>query len=198
MRPRIAIVDYGAGNIASVRRALEFVGADVLIARSASDVSRSDGLVVPGVGHFSTTAAIDGRRRDAILTFAASKPVLGVCVGLQFLFDGSDEAPDSPGLGVLQGQCFRLPPTEKVPHVGWNTVQIVRPSTMFDEVADGTAFYFTHSFAAPVCAECVGRTHHGESFASVVERANVAAVQFHPEKSGSAGLQILRNWASRC
>lgn len=198
MKPRIAVVDYGAGNIASVRRALEYIGADVTVARRAPEMWGADGLVIPGVGHFRTTAAIDNWWRDAIVTFAATRPLLGLCVGLQFLFDGSDEAPETPGLGLLRGRCFRLPPIEKVPHVGWNTIDVVRPSTMFDDVGGGAAFYFTHSFAAPVADTCIGRTRHGETFASVVERANVAGVQFHPEKSGAAGLRMLRNWMSRC
>ena len=198
MKPRIAVIDYGAGNIASVRRALDHIGADVAVARRASDMHGADGLVIPGVGHFRTTAEIDDSWRDAIVMFADRKPLLGLCVGLQFLFEGSDEAPEAPGLGLLRGRCFRLPPNEKVPHVGWNTVDIVRPSSVFADIGDGTAFYFTHSFAAPVADDCVGRTRHGETFASVVDRANVTAVQFHPEKSGNAGLQVLRNWVSRC
>lgn len=198
MRPAIVVIDYGAGNIASVRRALEHIGANVTVAQRSSDVSGADGLVIPGVGHFRSTAAIDDRWREAIVTFAASKPLLGVCVGLQFLFDGSDEAPDAPGLGLFRGRCFRLPPTGKVPHVGWNTVEIGRSSRLFDDVGDDAAFYFTHSFAAPVGDACIGRTCHGDTFASAVERANVMAVQFHPEKSGSAGLRLLRNWVAQC
>lgn len=198
MKPRVAVIDYGAGNIASVRRALEYVGADVRIARGAPGMRGADGLVIPGVGHFKATAAIDGRCREAILTFAASRPLLGICVGLQFLFDGSDEAPDARGLGLFRGRCFRLPPIEKVPHVGWNTVEIVRRSPVFHQIDAGTAFYFTHSFAAPPGEACIGRTRHGETFASVLECAKVTGVQFHPEKSGSDGLRILRNWISQC
>ena len=198
MKPRIAIVDYGAGNVASVRRGLDYVGAETLIARDAATLERADGLVIPGVGHFETTAAVEARLRDAIVTAAGRRPVLGVCVGLQFLFEGSDEAPDVPGLGLLPGRCFRLPARVKVPHVGWNSIEIGRASLLLKEIAEGTSFYFTHSFAAPLVEACVASTQHGTDFASVVERGNVAGVQFHPEKSGHAGLQVLQNFVARC
>jgi imidazole glycerol-phosphate synthase subunit HisH len=196
----IAVVDYGAGNLTSVGKALAAIGADFVITRQADDLERARGVIVPGVGNFEATRSIEGSVRRALLACVDSKPVLGVCLGLQYLFEGSEEAPDAIGLRVLKGQCFRLPPTQKVPHVGWNTVEIVGESRILAGVPDQTAFYFTHSYAAPVTIACVGRTTYTAPFAAVVEADNVSGVQFHPEKSGDAGLRVLRNFLelTRC
>lgn len=198
MRPSIAVVDYGAGNLRSVTKALEAAGGAPRMASTPADLARADGIVIPGVGHFSATAAADAAMRDGIRTAFGSKPVLGVCLGLHFLFDGSEEAPGVPGLGAIAGTCFRLPPTAKVPHAGWNTVDNTRASWILREIPTGTSFYFTHSFAAPVVPACVGRTSYTADFASVVEQDLVVGVQFHPEKSGEAGLRLLRNFVARC
>ncbi len=187
----IAVVDYGAGNLTSVCKALKAVGAEFVVTREAGDVYDASGVIVPGVGNFAATASIDDELRAALKT---GKPLLGVCLGLQFLFEGSDEALDVPGLQMLPGRCFRLPPTQKVPHVGWNTVEIGGPSRILDGVPSGTSFYFTHSYAAPVTTACVGRTIYTAPFAAVVESRDVFGVQFHPEKSGDAGLRVLRNF----
>lgn len=192
----IAVLDYGAGNLVSVGKALSAVGADVVVTRAASDLARACAIVVPGVGHFGATRSIPADVRAALLEAAASKPVLGVCLGLQYLFDGSEEALDAKGLGLLPGCCFLLPPTQKVPHVGWNTVDVVKPSTILHGVADGTSFYFTHSYAAPVDDSCVGRTTYTAPFAAAVEHGRVCGVQFHPEKSGDAGLRVLANFTA--
>ena len=197
----IALVDYGAGNITSVKKGLSAAGGDFAIADSPGALASANGIVIPGVGNFAATAALDFTWREAILDAArGGTPLLGICLGLQFLFDGSEEAPDAAGLGLLGGRCFRLPPTQKVPHVGWNTVAIAGPSRVLAGVADGTSFYFTHSYAAPLTDACVGRTEYTAPFAAAVESGHVFGVQFHPEKSGEAGLQVLRNFleASRC
>jgi imidazole glycerol-phosphate synthase subunit HisH len=155
------------------------------------------GIVVPGVGHFGATRSMDDAWRKAIAgAIAAGIPLLGICLGLQWLFEGSEEADALPGLGKLHGRCFKLPPHVKVPHVGWNSLDILRPSQLLEGVPPGTQVYFTHSYAAPVSDETVASTTHGATFAAAVERDLVCGVQFHPEKSGNAGLRILQNFVS--
>ena len=195
----LALVDYGAGNLASVRKGLAAAGGDHFVPERPADLARAAGIVVPGVGHFAATAALDEVWRSAILEHASrGTPLLGICLGLQFLFDGSDEAQDVAGLGLLKGRCFRLPPTRKVPHVGWNTVQIRSAAGILRGVADGSSFYFTHSYAAPVTAACAGETEYTALFAAVVESGTIFGVQFHPEKSGDAGIRVLRNFVEAC
>ena len=169
-----------------------------------ADLARASGLLVPGVGHFDATRVLDEPWRNALRDrVERGIPLLGICLGLQWLFEGSAEAPDVPGLGLLAGRCFQLGSRSaaegaariKVPHVGWNALARRGPSMLLDGVADGAQAYFTHSFAAPVTAECVATTDHGGAFASVVERGVVFGAQFHPEKSGEVGLTLLRNFA---
>jgi glutamine amidotransferase len=179
----------------SVRKGLTAAGGEFAVADSPGAISSAKAIVIPGVGHFTATAALDFTWREAIVDAArGGTPLLGICLGLQFLFDGSEEAPHVAGLGLLEGRCFRLPPTDKVPHVGWNTVSVAGSSRILDGIADDTSFYFTHSYAAPVTAACVGRTEYTAPFAAVVESGHVFGVQFHPEKSGDAGLRVLRNF----
>lgn len=189
----IALIDYGAGNLTSVRKALAAVGAEHFTPSSPTLVRSSSGIIIPGVGHFLATAAITADWRHAILD-AVSRgiPLLGICLGMQFLFDGSDEAPDTPGLRLLPGRCFLLPAVVKVPHVGWNDLQPRGESRLLAGVPRGTQAYFTHSYVAPVTDACVATTEHAATFASVVERENVFGVQFHPEKSARPGVEILR------
>lgn len=199
----IALIDYRAGNLTSVRKALAAVGADVYTPEVPADLARASGLLVPGVGHFDATRALDEPWRDALGDrVERGTPLLGICLGLQWLFEGSPEAPDVLGLGLLAGRCFQLgghaaegAARIKVPHVGWNALARRGPSLLLDGIADGAQAYFTHSFAAPVTAECVATTDHGGAFASVVERGLVFGAQFHPEKSGEVGLTLLRNFA---
>jgi len=196
----IALIDYGAGNLTSVRKAFAAIGAGVFVPASPADVEPAAAIVVPGVGHFAATRALAGDWTEAILArVGEGRPLLGICLGMQWLFEGSDEAPDCPGLGVLAGRCFRLgrhpgATPVKVPHVGWNSIEMQRESSMAEGLPPGAQMYFTHSFAAPVTSDTVAVTEHGESFAAVVQHGQVAGVQFHPEKSGEAGLQILRNF----
>lgn len=195
----IAVVDYGAGNLSSVVKGLRVVGAEVTVAAASAPVPDCAGIVVPGVGHFGATMSLDAQARDAVRDRVRSgTPLLGICLGMQWLFEGSDEAPGVDGLGLLPGRCTRIRAERplKVPHVGWNALEIGRRSTILDGVANGAYVYFTHSFAAPVTAECSAATRHGETFAAVVQRDHVAGVQFHPEKSGAAGLTILANFVA--
>jgi imidazole glycerol-phosphate synthase subunit HisH len=193
----IALIDYRAGNLTSVRKGFAAVGAELYTPSSAAELARADGIVVPGVGHFGATAFLDRAWRSEIQAAVTDgRPLLGICLGLQWLFDGSEEAP-LPGLGAIPGQCTRLRPIVKVPHVGWNSLEVTRPSALLDGIPDGTQVYFTHSYAAPVTAACVAATTHGDRFAAAVECDHVWGVQFHPEKSGRAGLKILENFTTR-
>ena len=193
----IALLDYGAGNLTSVRKALAACGADFFTPSEPRELDRVDGIVIPGVGHFAATRAITDPWREAILDNVRSGvPLLGICLGMQYLFDGSDEAPDCPGLGLLAGCCFRIPATVKVPHVGWNDLVITRPSRLVAAATSPPTVYFTHSYAAPVTDATVATTEHGSTFATVVERDNIFGVQFHPEKSSAAGLELLRTFVS--
>jgi glutamine amidotransferase len=193
----IALIDYRAGNLTSVRKGFAAAGASIITPGDPSELSACAGIVVPGVGHFGSTSNLDSTWRDAIRSRVAEDvPLLGICLGLQWLFEGSDEAPALPGLGTLSGRCFRLPPPVKVPHVGWNSLEIARSSPLLDGISDGAQVYFTHSFAAPITADTVAVTTHGVAFAAAVHRGHVFGVQFHPEKSGDAGLRILTNFVA--
>ncbi len=199
MPARIALIDYGAGNLTSVRKGFAAAGADLFTPGSPSDLGGASGIVVPGVGHFRATAPLDPEWRTAVGDrVRGGTPLLGICLGLQWLFEGSDEAPDVRGLGALPGRCTRLPDDLKVPHVGWNSLDIVRASRLLDGIPGGTQVYFTHSYAAPVTAACVATTTHVRPFAAVVEAGAVFGAQFHPEKSGEAGVRILRNFVIAC
>ena len=197
----IALIDYGAGNLTSVRKGFAAAGAELFTPADPTDLLRVSGIVVPGVGHFAATSALDGAWIAAI-RHAVSRgvPLLGICLGMQWLFEGSDEAPGLSGLGVVAGVCSRLPRDEtgvlKVPHVGWNALDAPRPSRLLEGIPAGSQVYFTHSFAAPVTAESVATCTHGAEFAAAVETDNVFGVQFHPEKSSAAGIRILRNFAA--
>jgi glutamine amidotransferase len=199
----IALIDYGAGNLTSVRKALRASGAEFMTPDSPEGCVGLAGLIVPGVGNFAATERLAGTWRDAIRAAVdRGTPLLGICVGMQWLFEGSDEAPGVPGLGVLPGRVHRLRGDAahhlKVPHVGWNALELPRRSCLLAGLESGTHVYFTHSYAAPVTEDCVGATTHAEPFAAAVERERVFGVQFHPEKSSDAGLKILRNFLEAC
>lgn len=199
----VALIDYKAGNLTSVRKALTSLGAEILTPDTPADLARADAIIVPGVGHFEATAAMDASWHDAIRArLDAGIPLLGICLGQQWLFEGSEEAPGVPGLGVLPGRCVKLVPGSadaasglKVPHVGWNALkQTDRPSRLLAGVQDESQAYFTHSYVAPDSDATVASTEHGVPFPSVVEHGIVFGVQFHPEKSGETGLRMLRNF----
>jgi imidazole glycerol-phosphate synthase subunit HisH len=195
----IALIDYGAGNLTSVNKALAAIGAEVFVPAEPDDLAEVTGVIVPGVGHFAATRTLDARWTEAIVQrVGEGRPLLGICLGMQWLFEGSDEAPDLAGLGILGGRCHRLTAEEgdgiKIPHVGWNNLAIAHESWIVDGVADGAQVYFTHSYVAPITSDTIGVTEHGAPFAAIVQRGRIAGVQFHPEKSGDVGLRILRNF----
>jgi imidazole glycerol-phosphate synthase subunit HisH len=196
----IALLDYKAGNLTSVRKALAAIDAPVFTPDRPDQLAAASAVIVPGVGHFGATRALTGEWVEAILArVGEGRPLLGICLGMQWLYEGSEEAPELTGLGLLGGSCRRLRPEQddarlKVPHVGWNSLDRVRDGTILDEVPDHSQVYFTHSFVAPVTGDTLAATDHGETFAAVVQRGHVAGLQFHPEKSGEVGLQILRNF----
>ena len=197
---RIAVVDYGMGNLRSVSKAIEHVApqADIVVTATPEVICSAEKVVVPGQGampHCMRQLAASGAR-DAVLQAAREKPFLGICVGLQMLFDHGEEG-DTPGLGVLAGEVprFRVPGL-KVPHMGWNEVAQARPHPLWDGIVDGSRFYFVHSYyPAPRDAVLTAATAvYGQPFTCAVARDNIFAVQFHPEKSQSAGLQLLSNF----
>jgi glutamine amidotransferase len=201
----IAVIDYKAGNLTSVVKALKFLGADdVVVTQKPEDVLRADKIVLPGVGHFQATQLLEELRLTQAVREAVAKgtPFLGVCVGLQWLYEGSTEAPGTRGLGHFAGQCEHFPAlfegTElKAPHVGWNSLEEVRgDSRLLRGVKAGEFVYFTHSWRAPVSDDTAAATMYGGAFTAAVERGNVMGVQFHPEKSAESGLKVLRNFLS--
>jgi imidazole glycerol-phosphate synthase subunit HisH len=194
----IAVLDYGSGNLHSVSRALTRAGADVTVTSARSEAARADAALIPGVGHFGhcvraiRDAGLDGTIRE----FAGSgRPVFGVCVGMQVLFEGSDEDADTEGLGILAGSVRRLSTSVTVPHIGWNSVDWSGHHPYAEGLDERSWFYFVHSYApSAVGSGAIGVTTHGDAFASVVARDNVFATQFHPEKSGDAGLRIYEHF----
>ncbi len=191
----IAIVDYGAGNLTSVKKALEWIGQPCVITSNAAAVERADKLVLPGVGHFAATAALGklGLQKAIENAIGRNAPFLGICVGMQWMFEGSTESPKTRGLGLLPGTCERFPSTVKSPHVGWNQIQTSGSSRLFRSLPPSFV-YFTHSFRAPAIGVTTACCEYGGQFSAAVERNNVFGVQFHPEKSGDFGLQLLRNF----
>lgn len=191
----IAVVDYKAGNLASVMKALAAVGADAVSTEDPEAVRRAEKIILPGVGHFAATEFLEqrGLKQAIAERVGAGAPFLGICVGLQWLFSGSTEAPAQQGLGVFDAVCERFAEGKKVPHVGWNSLDVREGSRLLAGVPSGSFVYFTHSYRAPVVTETAAVTNYGEDFTAAVESGNIMGVQFHPEKSGAAGLRILRN-----
>jgi glutamine amidotransferase len=193
----IAIVDYGAGNISSVAKALESLGAEAKVTTDPEVIAAAAKVIVPGVGHFSRCISLNQRLGQPVLEgIAAGKPFLGICVGMQWLFAGSTESPETPGAGLFVAQCTRFPGTVKSPHVGWNQLQLRGGSRLFGGLQDRAFVYYTHSYRAPVIDETTASTTYGGEFSAAIERGNVFGVQFHPEKSGPAGLHILENFCA--
>ena len=195
---RVTVIDYKAGNLTSVLKALRHLGAEPEVTDSdPALVEAAERIVLPGVGHFAATKRLDDTGLTPAIRAAIARgtPFLGICVGMQWLFAGSSEAPSQPGLGAFPESCTRFTEgKEKIPHVGWNSLEILPTSRLLAGVTPGEFVYFTHSYKAPVPAETAAITHYIEPFTSAVERDNVFGVQFHPEKSGEAGLRILKNF----
>jgi glutamine amidotransferase len=193
---RVTVIDYRAGNLTSVVKALRSLGAEVIVTEEPDVVRSAERIVLPGVGHFAATRRLEetGIRAAVAEAIAGQVPFLGICVGLQWLFAGSDEAPECPGLAALPGTCRRFAPGGKVPHVGWNSLSIRPNSRLLAGVEDGSFAYFTHSYWAPVGDATAAVTTYGEPFSAAVELDNTMGVQFHPEKSGETGLKVLRNF----
>jgi len=194
---KVVVLDYGSGNLRSAQRALERVGADVTVTADVDAAREVDGLVVPGVGAFA--ACMEGVHsihagKVVAERVAAGRPVLGICVGMQILFDaGVEHGVESSGLGVLPGRVEKLV-APIVPHMGWNTVDVPAGSVLFRGLDADTRFYFVHSYAVHETDGLVTTAEHGERFVAAVERGPVSATQFHPEKSGDAGAALLENW----
>src|SRR5712692_7994484 len=197
---KVTIVDYGAGNVTSVERALQRLGVESLRTSSPECITRADALLLPGVGHYAALVrALDEKKLRAPLVDAIRRgvPFLGICLGLQVLFKSSEEASELHGLNVLPGIVSALPPGVKLPHMGWNQVERKRESSLLAGLDAGAYFYFAHSYAAldsngPAAATC----SYGTEFAAVIEQPNIYAVQFHPEKSGGSGARVLQNFLS--
>lgn len=199
----IAVIDYRAGNLTSVVKALRYLGADnVHVTQEPEDVRRARKVVLPGVGHFRSTELLHqlGLTEAVRAAVGEGTPFLGICVGLQWLYEGSTEAPEVAGLGQFAGRCERFPAEFageelKSPHVGWNSLEQVRAdSRLLAGVEPGSFVYYTHSWRAPVSADTAALTPYGGEFTGAVERGNVMGVQFHPEKSGETGLRVLKNF----
>jgi imidazole glycerol-phosphate synthase subunit HisH len=195
---RVTVIDYKAGNLASVLKSLSYLGAEPVVTDSdTSPIESAERIVLPGVGHFGATSRLDASGLTGAIRVALRQgiPFLGICVGMQWLYSGSAEAPDQPGLGQFPQACTRFPEgREKVPHVGWNSLAVRNGSRLLRGVDQGEYVYFTHSYKGPVTADTAATTEYIELFSAAVERGNVFGVQFHPEKSGATGLKILRNF----
>jgi imidazole glycerol-phosphate synthase subunit HisH len=202
--PRVGICDYGVGNLRSVERALIEGGARPVVSADPGKLAECDGLVLPGVGAFAVAAhALVERGIDTVVAemVERGRPILGVCLGFQLLFDESDEGRGGSGLGVLRGRVRRLDGSRgKVPHMGWSRLTMRRPSALLDGLADGDFVYFVHSYAAipDDGADVVATADYGGEVVAAVERGAIHGTQFHPEKSGAAGLRVYVNFAARC
>jgi glutamine amidotransferase len=200
-RPLIAVLDYGIGNLRSAQKALERVGADARLTAEESIIDDARGVVLPGVGAFGR--CMDALERTGLASVAKDKaasevPFLGICIGMQLLYDESEENPGRPGLGVLSGVVRRLPDGVKHPQMQWNTLDVRNGSTLFRGLPDPAWFYFVHSYAPDDEANATATCDYGGTVVAAVERGNVSAMQFHPEKSSANGLHVLANFVARC
>ena len=194
----IAIVDYGAGNLVSVKKAFEWLGQQCAITSDPADVQRASKVVLPGVGHFSSTCSLGRSGLWQAISQAISRkiPFLGICVGMQWMFDGSEKSPETPNLKLFSGRCARFPQNVKSPHVGWNQLEIATTSRLFHGLPASPFVYFTHSYYAPLNGTTVASCDYGGSFSAAIEQDFLFGVQFHPEKSGETGLRLLANFCA--
>lgn len=198
----IAIIDYGAGNIQSVSKALAHIGCEAFITRDKDKILNADGAVLPGVGSFGDTmdTMIEYGIKDTVIEYTKSgKPFLGICLGLQLLFPKSEESPDAEGLGIFDGSITKIPSGEglKIPHIGWNSLDIKKNDGLFKGIGKNPYVYFVHSYFLNASDKSIvsAQTEYGVTIDAAVEKGNIFATQFHPEKSGETGLKILRNFA---
>jgi imidazole glycerol-phosphate synthase subunit HisH len=198
----VTLLDYGAGNVPSVQRALQRLGIDSERVSTPEQITSASVLILPGVGHYAALIrALDenGLRQPLLDKIHSGTPFLGICLGLQALFAASDEAPQLAGLQIFPGRVVSLPHTAKLPHMGWNTLQAQGESRLLEGISEKDYFYFAHSYAATLAAapqqlSVVASSEHGAPFAAVIEERNICAVQFHPEKSGAPGARLLQNF----
>ena len=192
----IAVVDYGAGNLTSVKKALDALGTMAIVTSDVEQISRADKLIVPGVGHFGATAALERNGMLAAIKAAIQRetPLLGICLGMQWLCTASTEAPELAGLKMFDADCSHFPSQVKAPHVGWNDLTLVSQSRIMSGIPQNPFVYFTHSFRVPVIDRTVATCEYGGVFSAVIEQGRIFGVQFHPEKSGAVGRKILENF----
>jgi glutamine amidotransferase len=199
-RPPIALLDYGVGNLHSAAKALDRAGADVRVVPTVDEAAGAAGLVVPGVGAYGACLRGLGAAGGAAAVagwLEGGRPLLGICVGMQLLFEASEEGPVGDGLGVLPGKIRRLAGPVKIPHIGWDEVTVRPGSRLLAGLGDGTRFYFVHSYAPEADGDAVAAVcDYGGRFAAAVEQGNLFGTQFHPEKSGRAGLALLANFVA--
>jgi len=199
----IAVIDYGAGNLQSVVKALHYIGCDCKVTNRKDELLDSEGAILPGVGSFAD--AMNSMEKtgaaDAVLSFVQTgKPLLGICLGLQLLFDGSEESPGAKGLGLLKGSITKIPNADgtlKIPHMGWNSLEICQQDGLFRNISQDPYVYFVHSFYLTASDQSIvsSKTYYGVTIDASVQFQNIFATQFHPEKSGKVGLQMLQNFA---
>jgi imidazole glycerol-phosphate synthase subunit HisH len=196
----IALIDYGAGNVPSVERALQKLGAPTIRATQPGELEGARAIILPGVGHYAAIIrALDTQNLRSSLVGAMSRgiPFLGICLGLQALYSASEEAPALHGLNLFEGAVRSLPTSVKLPHMGWNRLRVSRSSRLLEGLSESDYFYFAHTFAAATSSnEVVATCEHGANFTAALEHKNIFATQFHPEKSGAAGAQLLQNFVS--
>jgi glutamine amidotransferase len=195
----IAIVDYGAGNLTSVVKAIQHLGQECAVTNDPDIVGHADKWIIPGVGNFKATAPLSNGKLGEVLRAGVdlgNRPLLGICLGLQWMFEGSSEAPELRGLATFSGECTRFSEQVKSPHVGWDSIAVEQRSRLLAGITTGAYVYFTHSYRAPVCSDTVATCTYEEPFTAAAERGNLFGVQFHPEKSGDVGLQILENFCA--
>jgi len=197
----ISILDYGAGNLRSVQNTLDEIGAEYELARDAAGLRHAAKIILPGVGHFGQMMrALDRMQvREALLErIRAGAPFLGICLGLQALFESSEEAPEERGLGLFPGEIRRFPATARVPHMGWNEITPRNGAKLLAGIASHPYLYFAHSYYAPLTNATAATCHYAVDYTAVLESKNIFGVQFHPEKSGPLGLKIVKNFADAC